>query len=398
MIRRHLAPVLRLEAARNPVVTLTGARQTGKTTLVRSEFPDLDYVSLERPDQRAAASSDPLGFLSRHSRGAILDEVQRVPELLSYIQVAVDEDSSPGRFILTGSQNILLMRDISQTLAGRTAVLHLHPLSLTELLGRDAIDVADPFALTDLPPQPPSLSVWEALWRGFYPRIHDRQLDPSRWLADYVRTYVERDLREVLNVMDLDGFERFVRLTAARTGTELNMSDLAADAGISQPTAKQWLMALRLGGLVTLLQPYHQNFRKRLRKRPKLHFMDSGLVCYLLGIHDSQKLETHPLRGAIFESFVVSEIMKAFEHRGREPGLFHWRDATGHEIDIVVELGQQVLPVEVKSGQTVAGDMLKTLAWWMELAGDIAPRGVLVHGGGERQTRKGIEVVPWHLG
>jgi|SRR5437867_3646745 len=379
-----------------PVVTLTGPRQSGKTTLVRHVFPRHAYASLERPDERARALSDPVGFLSRFEGSVILDEVQRAPDLLSYVQAAVDEDDRPGRFILTGSQNLLLMERISQTLAGRTAVLRLLPLSLAELSGRKP---PDPLTLRTLPRRatPPRRKLWPTLWSGFYPRIHDKHLPADRWLADYYRTYVERDLRDVLRVLDLDTFERFVRLVAARTGQELNLTALAEDAGVSQPTARQWLTALRIGFIVTLLPPHHASFRKRLRKRPRLHFLDTGLACYLLGIHGSDVLERHPLRGAIFESFVASEIVKAFENTGREAPLFFWRDATGHEIDLLVDLGDRLLPIEVKSGLTVPPDAVDGLRWWTNLPGNRNKEGVLVHGGNDTFRLHGFIVLPWFL-
>ena len=325
----------------------------------------------------------------------ILDEVQRSPDILSYIQVAVDEDPRPGRFILTGSQNLLLMESVSQTLAGRTALLHLFPLALAELLGREALD---PFELLNQPAgPPPTVNLWEVLWSGLYPRIHDRGIPPDEWLANYYRTYVERDLRDVLRVMELDTFERFVRLTAARTGQELNLSALASDVGVTQPTAKQWLTALRIGFIVTLLPPHYANFRKRLRKRPRLHFLDTGLVCYLLGIHDAPTLERHPLRAAIFESFVVSELAKAFANTGRDAPLFFWKDTTGHEVDILLDLGDRLLPVEVKSSFTVQPDTVATLDWWTRLEENPATAGVLVHGGTESYTLKGHRVRPWYL-
>ena len=396
MFERTLSHELADSARRMPVVTLTGPRQSGKTTLVRQVFPDHIYVSLERPDERDRAVEDPLGFLARFKKPVILDEVQRAPDLLSYVQVAVDEDPTPGRFILTGSQNILLMKGVSQTLAGRTAILHLLPLSVAELFGRAALE---PLSL-DAPAntsQRMNVELWRTLWNGFYPRIHDKNLRPDRWLADYQRTYVERDLQDVLRVLDLIAFERFMRLVAARTGQELNLSALASDAGISQPTAKHWLSALRVGFIVTLLPPHHANFRKRLRKTPRLHFLDTGLACYLLGIHDPETLERHPLRGPIFESFVVSELVKAFENSGREAPLFFWRDRTGHEVDILIDLGDRLLPVEVKSGITVASDAVKGLRWWLDLPANPNRRGVLVHGGVDSYETKGITVLPWHL-
>jgi predicted AAA+ superfamily ATPase len=396
MFRRTLAEELVSAAEKLPVVTLTGPRQSGKTTLVRQVFPDHDYASLERPDERARALADPLGFLDHFKGNVILDEVQRAPDLLSYIQVAVDEDDRPGRFVLTGSQNLLLMEGISQTLAGRTAILHLLPLSVAELLGRPTLRPED---LDTRPPEaaPPVPGLWTSVWKGFFPRIHDKDLRPDRWLADYYQTYIERDLREVLRVLDLDAFDRFVRLTAARTGQELNLSGLATDAGISQPTAKEWLTALRVGFVITLLPPHHASFRKRLRKRSKLHFIDTGLACYLLGIYDAATLERHPLRGPIFESFIVSELTKGFLNSRREAPLFFWKDATGHEIDILIDLGSRLLPVEVKSGLTVPEDGFDSLRWWTELPDNTNKKAVLVHGGTSSYKVHDVTVLPWFL-
>lgn len=397
MLRRHLSEPLRAAADLNPVVTLTGPRQSGKTTLVRALFPDHAYLSLEAPDVRARALQDPRGFLAR--RGSlILDEIQRAPDLLSYIQVLVDEDDRPGRFILTGSQNILLMESVSQTLAGRTALLRLYPLSLAELLERPPIDAANLGGDDAAPDGPaPDRGLWHTLVDGFYLRIHDHRLPAGQWLADYVRTYIERDLREVMEVADLRSFERFLRLAAARTAQELNLNSLASDTGITQQTAKRWLSALEIGYLATTLPPHHASYRKRLRKRPRLHFLDTGLVCYLLDIRDGGTLERHPLRGAIFESFVVSELIKSFAARRLELPLYFWRDATGHEIDVLIDAGGRVVPLEVKSGQTVADDAADGLLWWTSIPGNPNRGGVLVHGGTERFDFKGVRVLPWFL-
>ena len=379
-----------------PIVTVMGPRQSGKTTLVRAVFPDMPYVSLELPHEREWARRDPIEFLARCPRGAIIDEVQRAPDLLSYLQVDVDRDDRPGRWVLTGSQNLLLMQSVSQSLAGRTSLHTLHPFSLTELRGRPAPQI-QALDTTAGEGEDEEADLWETIWTGFYPRIHDRGLDPRPWLADYQRTYVERDLRQVLRVMDIDGFERFVRLTAARTGQELNLASLAADAGISQTTAGQWLTALRTSYLVTLLPPHHKSYRKRLRKRPKLHFLDTGLACYLLDIRSPAVLRSHPLRGAIFESYAVSELTKAFANRGEEAPLFHWRDSTGHEIDVIVDLGDRQIPVEVKSGLTVAEDAFDGLAWWSSIPANPNTTGVLLHGGTAFCERRGFIVRPWWI-
>ena len=400
MFRRHLAPALKAAAAANPVVTLTGPRQSGKTTLVRSLFPRHAYVSLERPDLRLRAAEDPAGLLASGDR-LVLDEIQRAPDLLSYIQTLADEDDRPGRFILTGSQNVLLMESVPQTLAGRTAFLRLHPLSLRELRGWAPLNVErldQPPEAADASPKPPAPNPWQALAIGFYPRIHDRNLVAEEWLADYVRSYVERDLREVARVDDLRSFERFLRLAAARTGQELNLAALASDVGVAQQTAKRWLSALEIGYLATTLPPHHASFRKRLRKRPRLHFLDTGLVCYLLGIRDATMLANHPLRGAIFESFVVAEFIKSYAAMRRDAPLYFWRDAAGHEIDVLIDAGERLVPVEVKSGQTVAPDALAGLSWWTSLPANPNQGGALVHGGAERYAYKGFQVLPWFLG
>lgn len=380
-----------------PVLTVIGPRQSGKTTLVRHAFPRHAYVSLEHPEERREALEDPRSFLARFPQQVILDEVQRAPNLLSYIQVEVDREDRPGRFVLTGSQNFLLMERVSQTLAGRTAVHTLLPLSLAELQARRPLVPEDAGRQKSRATRRPSAGLWETIWAGFYPRIHDKKLPPTAWLADYHRTYVERDLRDVLRVMDLDAFERFVRLAASRTGQVLNLSSLAEDTGVSQPTAKHWLTALRISSLITLLQPHHANFSKRLRRRPKLHFVDSGLACYLLGIRDPSMLERHPLRGPIFESFVAGEYLKAFVHSGREAPLYHWRDVAGHEIDLLVDLGDRLIPIEIKSGRTVPEEALDRLRWWMALPDNRADTAVLVHGGDTARKRGAISTLPWFL-
>lgn len=400
MLRRHLTQALKAAAATYPVVTLTGPRQSGKTTLVQALFGEYRYLSLEAPDVRARAIQDPRSFLTQADR-LILDEIQRVPELLSYIQVLVDADSLPGRFILTGSQNLLLMESVSQTLAGRTAFLRLYPLSLSELRESPPLDILNldrtRRKTTGRKRRLPRKGLWDTLLDGFYPRIHDRGIPAGEWLSDYFRTYVERDLREVMQISDQRSFERFVRLAAALTAQELNLTTLASDVGITQQTAKRWLTALEIGFLATTLPPHHANYRKRMRKRPRLHFLDTGLICYLLDIRDARTLEHHPLRGAVFESFVVSELVKNFAATRRDPPLFFWRDATGHEIDVLIDTGERIIPVEVKSGQTVAGDAVDTLAWWTSIPSNPNQGGVLVHGGDESFDFKGFRVLPWFL-
>ena len=393
MLTRHISDCLLSAATENPVVTLMGPRQSGKTTLCRALFPDHEYISLEAPDVRSRALADPRGLLVGDN--IVIDEVQRAPDLLSYIQVIVDEDPRPGRFVITGSQNLLLMESVSQTLAGRTALLRLLPFSLQELRRREPFDPAHPPTTVAAEP---ALDRWETLFTGFYPRIHDRNLSPGAWLGDYFRTYVERDLREVMAVSDLLAFEDFVRLAAANTAGELNLSRLASDVGVGQQTARRWLSVLETGFLTVTLPPHHANFRKRLRKRPRLHFLDTGLVCYLLDIPDAHTLARHPLRGAIFESFVVSELLKSFANRRLPAPLYFWRDASGHEVDVLIDLGSRLIPVEVKSGVTVPADAVGNLEWWQGLPDNANRGGLLVHGGEERFRLEGFDVLPWFLG
>ena len=395
MIARHLRSALRAAARDAPVVTLTGPRQSGKTTLARTAFPRHDYASLEDPDLRTFALEDPRGFLDQYRRGVVIDEAQRAPDLFSYVQTLVDRDDRPGRFVLSGSQNFLLLRSISQTLAGRCAILHLLPFSFTELASLPAVDVSGLGRRIPRRRRVPEADLPDTLFRGFYPRIHDKKLDARRWLRDYHQTYVERDVRELVNVGDLEAFRLFVHLCAGRNGQLLNLSGLASDAGVTHTTARRWLSILEASFLVVRLRPHHRNFNKRLVKSPKLYFLDTGLLCYLLGIGSPAELRLHAARGNVFESFVLSELLKARLHRGDEAALYFWRDAAGHEIDFVIADGEKLTPVEVKSGQTVAGDFFAGLRFWRTLAGDPAAPAALVYGGDRSFRREGFTVYRW---
>lgn len=306
-----------------------------------------------------------------------------MPDLFSYLQVEVDERPEPGRFILTGSQHFGLTEAITQSLAGRIAILHLLPPSLDELA-----------RFGDLPDDP-----WTQLWRGAYPRIYDRGLDPRRWLADYATTYVQRDVRQVLNVSDLEAFTTFLQLVAGRTAGELHLSSLGADAGISHPTVRAWLSVLEASFLVTRLPAWHRSHSKQVVKSPKIHFLDTGLACHLLGITEPQQLRRHPLRGALFESWVVSEVLKSRLHRGLPARTFHLRESRGAEVDLLVEEGNRLTAVEAKSGATVAADFFKGL---QRLGADIAERDPhltydarVVYGGDATQRRRQATVIPW---
>jgi len=379
MIERDLAPRLRVAAQSFPAVTLTGPRQSGKSTLCRAEFPDHAYVSLEAPDTRDFALEDPRGFLAQFEGGAILDEIQRAPELPSYLQPLIDEDPAPGRWILTGSQNLGLLESVSQSLAGRTAVLHLLPLTYQEIQRFDRY--------------PESLE--EAVFTGGYPRLYDQHLPPAEWLGAYVATYIDRDVRAITRIGDLTRFQRFVELCAGRTSQLANLSQLASDAGVSQPTAKSWLSVLEAGFLCFQLPAYSGNLRKRLVKMPKLHFYDTGLACWLLGIREPDQLRSHPLRGPLFETWVVSEIVKARTNRGERGGLSFYRDQHGLEADLLIERPSGVDVIEIKAGRTASGDMLSPARRIAEALSVEHARPVLCYGGDEAQSRSDAEIRPW---
>jgi hypothetical protein len=360
-------------------------------------LPDYEYVSLEQPDQRRFALEDPHGFLNQFSKKLIIDEAQRVPDLFSYIQVLVDaKDGGPYQFVLTGSQNFLLLRQISQSLAGRCAVLHLLPFSRPELARQGIADIAGIDSATDRRAEGKPADLLNTLFTGGYPRIHDKGLDPQDWLASYYQTYVERDVRDVLNVGDLETFGRFVGLCAGRVGQLLNLSSLANDCGISHPTARRWLSVLEASFIVTLLRPYHRNFNKRLVKSPKLYFLDTGLLCYLLRIREAGDLALHASRGAVFESWVVSEAIKNFENRGLRPEVSFWRDSVGHEVDLIIEAGSgDAIPAEIKSGQTFSSDFIENLSWWRKTSGQPERTGVVVYGGERSFAYKSDRVISW---
>lgn len=395
MIDRHLLPLLRRAADQFPVITLTGPRQSGKTTLARHAFPRHEYISLENPDQRAAALDDPRGFLDSLRSRAILDEAQRAPHLFSYLQQVVDDDPAPGRFVLTGSQNFLLLRSVSQSLAGRAAILHLLPLSLTELTGVAPLRLDRLGRWLPNPGGAPAGNLMETLFRGFYPRVHDRQLDPRLWFPSYRQTWLERDVRDIVNVGDLEAFGRFLRLSAGWNGQLLNLNALAADTGVSRTTARRWLSVLEAGFVVVRLRPHFRNFRKRLVKSPRLYFLDTGLLCSLLGIRSADELRFHSGRGAVFESFVAGELLKARFHAGQEPDIFFWRDSAGREVDFVIGAGSDLVAVEARSGQTVVSDFFKGLRYWRELTGDPGAKAALVYGGDRSYRQSGVVIHRW---
>ena len=374
------------------VVSLTGPRQVGKTTLARRAFPRFAYVSLEDLDEREFATQDPRGFLGRFSGrpGVILDEAQRTPGLFSYLQGVVDGAGST-RYILTGSQQFQLSERISQTLAGRAAVLRLMGLSIGEVARRKALTPHGLFRESPKMKAPGEIDEW--MFRGSFPRLHAENIPARAWLNGYVRTYVERDVREILGVGDAAAFGRFLALVAGRTGQLLNASALGADAGVSHATVQRWISVLETSGLVHLLPPHHANHRKRIIKAPKIYMTDTGLACFLLGIRGPGDLRNHPLRGHLFETLVVMEIMKVFVNQGETPPLFFFRDRTGLEVDLLVDLGKRLLAMVIKSSTTVREDALSGLKRYLALAP--SARGTLVSGSGESYVRSGMIVRPW---
>ncbi len=380
MIQRLAGAHILALSKKFPVVSLTGPRQSGKTTLVKALFPRHAYVNLETPDERLTAEEDPLRFLHSHSQaGLIIDEAQRVPALFSYLQGMVDASGKMGRYVLTGSQNFLLLENISQSLAGRVAVCHLLPFALSELkrAGRAA------------------KSLDEVLFKGGYPAPVDRKIKPPDYFSSYIQTYIERDVRSIKNIGDLSAFQRFLKCCAGRVGQLLNLSSIGNDIGINYKTVRSWMSVLEASFVVFLLQPFHRNFNKRVVKQPKLYFYDTGLLCALLDIRSSGQVAGHYLRGSIFESFVISEYLKERFNAGRRPNAYFWRDNTGHEVDMVLEDGNVLHAVEIKSGTTVTEDFFKGLDFFARISKRSATNHFLVHGGDRTQDRKHGRVIAW---
>jgi len=382
MIARDVEPRLRALAKQFPAIVLTGPRQSGKSTVSQTVFAGLPYATLESPDVRAFALEDPRGFLKQFPKGAILDEIQNSPKLASYLQEIIDQDPVPGRWILTGSHNLSVMETTGQSLAGRVAVLHLLPLTRREVVRFEE--------------HPETLN--ETLLTGGYPRILDRQLRPADWLASYVATYLERDVRSLSNIGDLVAFQRFAQLCAGRISQLLNLSSLAGDSGVSSPTVKAWASVLEASFICFRLPSYHGNVSKRLIKMPKLHFYDTGLACWLMGIREGAQLDVHPLRGAIFEGWVVSEIVKQRFNRGETNGVYFFRDKSGLESDVLVQGRKSLKLVEVKAGQTITSDWAANAQKIMGMFAKTKQpaSAVVVYGGSERQERNGITYLPWN--
>ncbi len=380
LVDRTIEPVIQRYAVQYPVITITGPRQSGKTTLCRKLFPARPYVNLEALDTRQFAIDDPRGFLGRFPEGAVLDEIQRTPDIPSYIQEIVDQEQWRGLFVLTGSQQFEVSNSINQSLAGRTALVKLLPFDLEEI--RSAFPLPDVYSL---------------MYRGFYPRVWDRGLDPTQALRDYFETYVERDLRQLVAIRDLHLFSRFVRLCAGRTGQLLNLSGLANDTGVSQPTARNWLSLLEASYIIFLLQPYHRNIGKRLIKSPKLYFYDVGLATCLLGMENEQQVARDPLLGSLFENMVIAEVLKHRLHRGRPANLYFYRDSRGNEVDLLLARGTVFFPVEIKAGMTVNRDYFKGLQYIERVFPDssIPAGGAVVYAGKQEQERGRVFVCPF---
>jgi len=377
MITRTIQNRLRKQAEKYPVVAVTGPRQSGKTTLVGMAFPDRNYISLEDPDNRALALDDPRGFVEGLSAGTIIDEIQRVPMLLSYMQTLVDRDRTPGRFIITGSNQFLLAKHMSQSLAGRISILKLLPFTMTEL--------------GDL--RPPRAA--DYIFTGSYPRIYDEHHDPSDWYLNYVETYIEKDLKDFIHILDLDNFRRFLALAASLCGQLLNLSQIGSQLGLSHNTIKSWIAALEQSFLVFRLQPYHGNFRKRMVKTPKLYFYDTGLACALLRLRDPTTLDTHHFYGALFENMVIAELRKRALHTAGTVDQFFWRDHKGREVDCLMQDGEVITPIEIKAAKTLKPEFFRSLGYFCELAGIDPGRARLVNGSDESRTIRKMHVTGW---
>jgi predicted AAA+ superfamily ATPase len=362
-----------------PVLVLTGPRQSGKTTFLRNQFPTYTYVNLENLDNRNYARNDPNGFLKEHDRYVIFDEVQRVPELFSYIQTKVDEDKIMGQYILSGSQNFHLMRNITQSLAGRVALFKLLPFDCQEMQQAGWLD--EDYAVN--------------LQKGFYPAIYDRDIPSKAFYSNYLQTYVERDLSELIQVKDLKQFRNFISLCAARVGQLLNLNSLANECGISQPTAKSWLSVLETSYIVYQLQPYHTNMNKRITKSSKLYFYDTGLLCFLLKIKDAAHLKTSPYKGSLFENYIINEYLKQNYHQNLLRDYWFWRDAVGHEVDLIWQDTEKLNVVEIKASQTIMPSMFKGLNYFEKLVPELIESKTLVHTGLFNQERTAGKVLSW---
>lgn len=378
MINRDISKKLRQLSQKFSIISVIGPRQSGKTTLVKNTFPKMKYVNLEEPDTRLYATQDPRDFLISSKNGMIIDEIQKAPELFSYIQSFSDASKKNAQFVLTGSENFLLQEKITQSLAGRVAILTLLPLSLNELSTVQSHPDFDNY-----------------LFKGFYPPIYDRRLDPKDWYQSYIHTYIERDVRQIKNIPDLNAFNIFIRLCAGRIGQLLNLSSIANDAGISVNTAKSWLSILEASFIVFRLQPHFNNYNKRLVKSPKLYFYDVGLACSLLGIVSPSQVKTHFQLGALFENLIIAELLKFRFNKGNNSNLFFWRDKLGRELDCLFDDATKKISIEIKAGKTINADFMKGLTFYNTLTKNERTKSFVIYGGSTPQSRSKIKILPW---
>jgi len=400
MIPRHLARHILKYAKQYPIIALVGPRHSGKTTLAKELFPEYRYLSLENLDVRDHATNDPRGFLKEIGPYVILDEVQRVPELFPYLQEIVDTNQEPAQYVLTGSSQFLLVEKITQSLAGRIITFKLYPLSFTELFEyQQEKDFEEVFQVRHHNRKKiDQETLYELLWKGLYPRIYDKQLDSYKWYENYLLTYVERDIRSLLNIRNLRSFEMFLRLTASQSGQLMNYSNLSNAVGVAVGTIKEWISLLETSGIIFILPPFFENFSKRITKTPKIYFVDTGLLCHLLSIRTVEHLKTHPLLGSIFETFIVSECFKRCHNLAIVPPLYFWRDQTGNEIDLLIYKGQSNFPVEIKLSQSFNSDFKKTIASWMNLPNNPAKTGEVIYCGEQAVgTTTPVPTVPWFV-
>ncbi len=382
MINRAITDKVLEASKKMPVITVTGPRQSGKSTLVKKIFPEYNYVNLEDIEKRNFAKEDPKGFLKNVGRKVVIDEVQHVPDLLSYIQVDVDAHQAARNYVLTGSQNLLLMEQVSQSLAGRTSIFNLLPFSLGEL-------ESTKYAFEDYE---------DYIIKGFYPRIYNENLDANSWLLDYIRTYVERDVRQLINLADEDTFQQFLQICAGRTGQIVNLSDIGNLVGASYQTIKRWISILKTSFIIYTLRPYHKNYNKRVIKSPKLYFYDTGLACALMNIRSKEELNIHFAKGALFENFVITEMMKKDFNQAKRGNFYYWRNSSGNEIDLLIDRGMKIYPFEMKASRTVQPKFFKGLNYFNEISENPASQSFLVYGGDEKQERSYGNVIGWkHL-
>lgn len=379
MIQRQLVTKLKAIYKYFPVVSLNGPRQSGKSTLLKVTFPTLPYITLENPDNLQLLLNDPLGFLNNYPKGLIIDEAQNAPQIFSYIQGIVDSHPKI-KFILSGSQNFLLNAHISQTLAGRVGVLTLLPFSATELQAEKKLK--------------PKFE--DVAFTGFFPRIFDKKIPPSFFYPSYLQTYVQRDVLQITKITDSVMFINFLKLLAGRVGQLLNLSSLANDVGVAVNTIKAWIHVLEVSYIIYLLRPHHNNFSKRLIQTPKIYFIDTGLLCYLLEIEKSAQIKTHFAKGGIFENYVIIELLKNRYNKAKLPNSFFWRDKNGHEVDVVLETANQLTPVEIKSSQTKSTHYFDGLNYYRILAKEKSKKGFVVYGGNEKVTIKSGTILPWN--